>query len=354
MAPLWKNPMLEQKNKNCLKIDIHTHILPKNIPNFKDKFGYGGFIKIDHHESCGAKMLYDDGKFFREIESNVWDPKQRIKECDDTQVNVQVLSTVPVMFNYWAKPQDGLAISQFLNDDIAETVSKHPKRFVGLGTLPLQDSQLSIRELERCIKKLGLKGVEIGSHVNGWNLDHEKLFPIFEAASDLGAAIFVHPWDMLGKERMNKYWLPWLVGMPAEITLAICSVIFGGVLEKLPKLKIAFAHGGGAFGATVGRIEQGFKARPDLCAVDNKINPKSYLGKFYVDSLTHDPAFLKHLIQIFGENRIMMGTDYPFPLGETSPQTSIDFLTGVGEKTLNRLYSENALEWLDLKKEHFL
>src|SRR5262245_35874324 len=128
------------------KIDIHTHILPKEIPNFKEKYGYGGFIKLDHHKPCCAKMLKDDGTFFREVESNCWDGETRVKECDSTGVNVQVLSTVPVMFSYWAKPQDGYEISRFLNDDLAEQVKKNPKRFVGLGTVPLQDTTLAIKE----------------------------------------------------------------------------------------------------------------------------------------------------------------------------------------------------------------
>src|SRR5665213_974384 len=177
------------------------------------------------------------------------------------------------MFSYWAKPQDCLELSMFLNDHIAGIVEKYPKRFLGLGTIPLQAPDLAIKELERCMKT-GLKGVQIGSHVNDWNLNAPELFPVFEAAQELGAAVFVHPWEMMGQEKMQKYWLPWLVGMPAETSLAICSMIFGGVLERLPNLRVAFAHGGGTFPATIGRIVHGFETRPDLCAIDNKVNPR--------------------------------------------------------------------------------
>lgn len=135
---------------------------------------------------------------------------------------------------------------------------------LGLGTLPMQAPELAIEELRRCVNDLGLAGVQIGSHVNDWNLDAPELFPIFQEAEKLGACVFVHPWEMMGREKMTKYWLPWLVGMPAETTLAICSMIFGGVLERLPKLKVCFAHGGGAFPFTIGRIEHGFNCRPDL------------------------------------------------------------------------------------------
>ncbi|TAL60651.1 MAG: amidohydrolase [Bacteroidetes bacterium] len=339
-------------------IDIHTHIIPENIPDLKKKFGYGGFINIDHPpakngtgKSCCARMMVDD-KFFREIEDNCWSAEKRMKECDHHHVNVQVLSTIPVMFCYWAKPNDCLEVSMFLNDHIAGIVRKYPKRFVGLGTIPLQSPELAIKELERC-KKIGLAGVQIGSHVNEWNLSAPELFPVFQACAAMNMAVFVHPWEMMGQEKMQKYWLPWLVGMPAETSLAICSMIFGGVLERLPKLRVAFAHGGGSFPATIGRIEHGFDSRPDLVAVDNKINPRKYLGKFWLDSLTHDTAMLDYIVKLVGANRVALGSDYPFPLGENEPGkliNSMDFNNEVKEKLLH----VSALEWLGMKKEKFV
>ncbi|RYZ42666.1 MAG: amidohydrolase, partial [Myxococcaceae bacterium] len=203
-----------------MKVDIHTHLLPPEFPRFAERFGYGGFITLDHHAPCRARMLRDDGKFFREIESNCWDPKQRVTECDAHGVQVQVLSTVPVLFSYWAKPEHGLEVARFLNDHLAGAVATAPRRFVGLGTVPLQSTDLAVKELERCVRTLGFAGVQIGSHVNDLNLSDPALFPFFQAASDLGAAVFVHPWDMMGEAKMAKYWLPWLVGMPAEVSLA--------------------------------------------------------------------------------------------------------------------------------------
>lgn len=333
------------------KVDIHTHYLPKELPRFKEKFGYGGFITLDRTgcTECEARMMLDDGRFFRKIESNCWDPNKRIEECDRFGVDHQVLSTVPVMFSYWAKPDDAWELSRFLNDDLAQTVHKNSTRFSGLGTIPLQSPKLAIRELERCVRELGLSGVQIGSHVNLWNLDQPELFEVFEAAAELGAAVFVHPWDMMAPERMPKYWMPWLVGMPAEITLAICSMIFGGVFERLPKLRVAFAHGGGAFAATLGRINHGFEARPDLCAVDNSRAPKEYLGRFYVDSLTHDSRALQLVIDTFGVDRVALGTDYPFPLGEDVPGQLIDSM-GLSQGDQARLLAGTAWEWLGKEK----
>ncbi|MCH7925197.1 MAG: amidohydrolase [Planctomycetes bacterium] len=335
-----------------MKIDIHTHILPKTWPDLRERFGYGGFMRLDHHKPCCARMMVDD-KFFREIQDNCWSPTRRIKDCDEASVTVQVLSTVPVMFSYWAKPEHTLELSRLLNDHIAEVVREYPTRFVGLGTLPMQAPNLAVKELERCMRELGLAGVQIGSHVNDWNLDRAELFPVFQAAADLGAAVFVHPWDMMGKDAMPKYWLPWLVGMPAETSLAICSVIFGGVLQRLPNLRIGFAHGGGAFPGTIGRIEHGFRVRPDLCAADNDVNPRDYLGRFYVDSLVHDADALRFLIELMGPDRIALGSDYPFPLGEASPGRLIDSMTGLSDETKKRLLSGTALEFLGLSIDRF-
>ncbi|MCS6820288.1 MAG: amidohydrolase [Microscillaceae bacterium] len=335
----------------CLKIDIHTHILPEHIPRYSEKFGYSGFVHLDHYKPCRARMMIDD-KFFREIHDNCWDPEVRLKECELFNVDVQVLSTVPIMFNYWAKPSHCLEISQYLNDHIAELVARYPQRFVGLGTLPMQAPGLAILELERCMK-MGMAGVQIGTHINDWNLSEEVLFPFFEAAEHLGAAIFVHPWDMMGADKMPKYWLPWLVGMPAETSRAICSMIFGGVFERFPNLRVAFAHGGGAFPATIGRIEQGFLVRPDLCAIDNNVNPRNYLGKFYVDSLVHDVEVLRYLIKVIGEDNIALGTDYPFPLGELEMGKVIDELGNISTELREKLLGRNALRWLNLPAERF-
>lgn len=335
---------------DILTIDIHTHILPEHIPNWKERFGYGGFIHLEHHKPCCAKMMMDT-KFFREVEDNCWSPEKRLTECGHHHVDVQVLSTVPVMFSYWAKPADCLAISEFLNDHIAEIVQRYPKRFVGLGTIPLQAPDLAIKELERC-KKIGLKGIQIGSHVNDWNLNDENLFPVFQACQESDMCVFVHPWDMMGQDKMQKYWLPWLVGMPAETSLAICSMIFGGVFEKLPNLRVAFAHGGGSFPATLGRIKHGFDCRPDLVAIDNSVSPEKYIGKFWIDSLVHDKKTLDFVLEMFGPDKIALGSDYPFPLGENIPGTLIRE-SGLPASVQEKLLSGAALNWLNMEKSFF-
>ena len=315
------------------------------MPNWVKKFGYGEFIHLEHR-NCKACMMKGDS-LFREVENNCFEPTVRIKDMDDTEVSIQVLSTIPVLFNYWAKPADGLETSRFFNDHIADTVTKDPKRFIGIGTVPLQDIDLAIKETERCVQELKLPGLEIGSNINGDNLSDKKFFPFYKRAEELGCALFIHPWEMMGEDAMQKYWLPWLVGMPAETSRAICSMIFGGVMEAFPKLRIAFAHGGGSFPLTVGRVEHGFKVRPDLVAIDNAVNPSDYIGKFWIDSLVHDEKAMHYIIDVMGEDNICLGSDYPFPLGEHHPGKMIeamDFQPNLKEKLLNK----NAQNWLGM------
>lgn len=298
-----------------MKIDSHAHILPETWPSLKEKYGYGGFITLDHHQPGSARMMRDDGKFFREIQENCWNPKAILQDMDANGVDRMVLCTVPVLFNYWTQPEHGLDWCRFLNDHLAGVVNEHPERFIGLGTLPMQDVALAIEELHRC-KELGLPGIEIGSHIEDKNLDDPSFFPFYEACEALDMALFVHPWDMMGQEKMPKYFLPWLVGMPAETSLAICSMIFGGVFDKFPKLRVMFAHGGGSFPYTVGRVSHGWHCRPDLCNVHDIQDPRNYIGKFWVDGITHDLPALKFLIETMGIEKVAYGTDYPFPLGD--------------------------------------
>ena len=320
--------------------------MPDRMPNWVQRFGYGEFIHLEHR-NCKACMMKGD-KVFREVESNCFDAAERLKDMEHSGVTLQVLSTIPVLFNYWAKPADALETSRFFNDHIADTVVKNPNHFIGIGTVPLQDIELAIGEMERCMGELGMPGLEIGSNINGENLSSPRLFPFYQRAAELGCALFVHPWEMMGETQMQRYWLPWLVGMPAETSRAICSMIFGGVFEQFPALRVAFAHGGGSFPFTLGRIEHGFNVRPDLVQIDNPVNPRNYLGKFWIDSLVHDQQALRFIVDLMGENHVCLGSDYPFPLGEHVPGQLISSAS-FPEEVKSKLLATNARDWLGMK-----
>ena len=290
-------------------------------------------------------------QFFREIKENCWNPELRIEEYKKHKTQVQVVCTIPVMFSYWAKPADGLSVSKFLNDHIAKLVDKYPRQYIGLGTLPMQDTSLAVEELARC-KKIGLVGIQIGSNINDDNLNEDRFFPVFEACEKLGMALLIHPWNMMGEKKMSRYWLPWLVGMPAETSRAVCSMIFGGIFERLPDLRVNFAHAGGSFLPTIGRIQHGFECRPDLVAIDNNVEPVKYLGKFWVDSITHDELMLEYVIKKVGAKRITFGSDYPFPLGDLEIGKFIED-SELPKKVKEDIFSNSTLEWLNLPKKKF-
>ena len=330
---------------------MHSHIIPKNLPDWEKKFGYEGFIRLEHHKPGWANMMQGDN-FFREINHNCWDPEVRINEYEKYTTQVQVVCTIPVLFAYFSKPKDGLEVARFLNDDLANLVNKYPKKYIGLGSLPMQDPELAVQELFR-IRELGLKGVQVGSNIEDKNLNEPDFYPVWEACEKLGLAVLVHPWNMMGKKNMNKYWLPWLVGMPAETSRAMCSMIFGGIFDKFPNLRVNFCHASGSFLSTIGRIEHGFNSRPDLVAVDNQKNPREYCGHFWVDCITHDHDMLHYVLKMQGSKRVTLGSDYPFPLGDLEIGEFINRMN-LEESVIEDIFCNSTLEWLNLKKEMFI
>ena len=347
----WVFCIFVSKNWSMLKIDMHSHILPKTMPNWTQKFGYGKFIHLEPNTDGSANMM-QGGQFFRRIMDNCWDEQLRIEEYKPFRTQVQVVCTIPVMFSYWAKTPDALELSRFLNDHISDLVVRYPKNYIGLATIPMQDPDAAILELERA-KAIGLVGIQIGSNINDENLNEEKFFPIFEACARLGMAVMIHPWQMMGFDSMKKYWLPWLVGMPAETSRAACSLIFGGVLERLPELRVCFSHAGGSFLPTLGRIEHGFNCRPDLVAVDNPNNPRTYLGKFWVDSITHDIDAFEYILKMQGSKRVCLGSDYPFPLGDLEIGQFIED-SQLSAAVKEDIFCNATLEWLQLDKSQFI
>jgi aminocarboxymuconate-semialdehyde decarboxylase len=284
--------------------------------------------------------------FFREIEENCWNPEAILADMNKHNVDVMVLCTVPVLFSYWARPEHTLEWSEMLNDHLASVVRDHPTRFIGLGTLPMQDVQLACQELRRVVTELGMPGVEIGSNINGMNLDDRSLDPFWAEAEKLGASIFVHPWEMMGSDRTQRYFQQWLVGMPAETTLAASSMIFGGVFDRFPNLRVMFSHAGGSLPFTLGRLSHGYHARPDLCNVNTVQDPRTYIGKFWVDGITHDEHALRYLVDVMGADKVAYGTDYPFPLGDLDHGRFIEEHPQLGSEVKEQLLSKSVCDFL--------
>jgi aminocarboxymuconate-semialdehyde decarboxylase len=329
-----------------MKVDIHAHYVPRNSLKVTQEIGKRYDIKITQDEK-GRDFITRDGKRgFGPFRKEFHDLDVRLKIMDQASVDIQALSAQNFFFVYWMTPEEGLEFTQWLNDEFASAVRKHPKRFVALATVPLQDSEKAAQELERAVKKLGLKGVQIGSNINGRYFDDPGFYPFWEAAEALDVLIFVHPTNGVGAERMRDYNLSNLIGNPAETSLAFAKCIFGGVLEKFPQLKFCLAHAGGFLPYTWGRLERGYKTTK---ACQEKISkpPSEYLRLFYFDTISHSQMALEYLVQNFGAEHVLLGSDYPFEMGDPEPWSTVNSLK-IGTKGKEKIAGENAASLLSI------
>ena len=330
-----------------MRIDVHTHFLPPDWEDWAAKYAGSRWPKLEHHDACSATMMLGD-KFFRKVTDQCWSPERRIGDMEESGVDMQVISPVPIMLCYWAEPEACRAFARLQNEYCAEIVSKHPKRFHGMATVPLQDPGLAIAELRHAVEVLGLRAVEIGTFPGGRNFDDPEIFPFFEACRDLDVAVFVHPSDpVIGKERMGDYYLPNIVGNPLETALAISRFILGGIMARLPDLRICFAHGGGAFALVLGRLQHGWQTREETRA-HTELSPQDYARMLYYDSLIHSPEGLRFLIGAVGGDKVVVGSDYPWGLGEKDPIGFLD-RCNLDDDLMSDITGANAVRFLGLK-----
>lgn len=327
-------------------IDIHTHILPPQWEDYGSRFGIDGWPSLCRHNACQATIMLGD-RTFRTVTDQCFAPVRRIADMDAEGISRQLLSPVPIMLCYWGPAEATAAFASMQNTFIADVVAQYPERFLGAGTVAMQSARLAIPELER-IKSYGFPAIEIGNHVNGRDLDDPEIVEILTAAADLDLSVFVHPQGpSIGQERMADYYLPFMVGYPSDSALAVARLTFGGVLERLPRLRIAFAHGGGSFPSVLGRLDHGFRVRAE--AKRNITRPPSaYAERLYFDTITHDPAMLALLCAKFGSRRVMLGSDYPFDMGPEHPLEQLDGIP-LEPDDIENILCRSATTFLNLK-----
>ncbi len=272
----------------------------------------------------------------------------RLEDMDRLGIDVQALSPNPGQYFYFADPECGRDAARAVNDGVAEAVASHPDRLVGMGTVPLQNVEMAIAEMRRCVGELDLRGIEIGSNVNGKDYHCEEFRPFFSAAEELGILLFLHPLGFSNPERMGDYYFNNLIGNPLESTLAVGHMIFGGVLDRYPGLKICVAHGGGYMPGYWGRMDHGWRARAD-CSESCQHPPSSYLRKLWLDTLVFDQDQLESLVRTHGTDKLCLGSDYPFDMSEPDP---VGFHQRLSEPDQAAVLGKNAAELLGLDPSH--
>lgn len=328
-------------------IDIHNHFVPHRWPDLAEKFG-GEWPWMKHLDDRNAMMMFGKREF-RPVTSALWDAQQRLEDMDRDGIDIQVISATPVLFAYGRAPEQAVECARIFNDAARELCAHRPDRLHSLAQVPLQDPDLACSEISRAMKN-GHLGIQIGNHVGDRDLDDEGILTVLQHCAAEGAAVLAHPWDMKLTARNNRYMLQWLVDMPAETELSILSLILSGAFERLPEsLRLCFAHGGGSFPYLLGRIDNAWKHR-DIIRKDCPELPSSYVNRFYVDSAVFDDGALKLLTDVMGDERVMYGSDYPFPLGEQSMGSLVRGSAHLNQAQKNRILGKNAAAWLDLSQ----
>lgn len=330
-----------------LRIDMHSHFFPtisreeaaqldeQDVP----------WLAVSDDGETGMIMLGDQA--FRPVNRPLWDPRRRLEQMDEQRIDVQLMCATPVMFGYRFGVNAAWQWAQRMNDKALELCSVAPNRLKALAQVPLQDIDLACREASRAHAS-GHCGVQIGNHVGPRNLDDEALIQFLCHCADEGIPVLVHPWDMMTDGRMKKWMLPWLVAMPAETQLGILSLILSGAFERIPRsLKLCFAHGGGSFAFLLGRVDNAWLHR-DIVREDCPNLPSSYVDRFSVDSAVFDAKSLGLLVDVMGEERVLLGSDYPYPLGEQSIGALVENHDGLSDQAQSRILGGNSAKFFNL------
>jgi aminocarboxymuconate-semialdehyde decarboxylase len=338
-----------RNSKGKLKVvDVHCHYLN---PEVNKKTAHLNAAQYDPTVIFANELTNEtNAKQMKDRAPKLMGIDVRLKDMDKMGVDIQAVAPAPYHYFYFTEPAYGAELAREVNEGIANVVAQHPDRFVGMGSVPLQNAELAVQELEYCVKKLGLRGVEINTNVNGLNLTDPSLGleKFFAKANELGVVVFMHPLGYTQGDRLRNHYFNNVIGNPLETTVAVSHLIFDGVVARYPKIKFLAAHGGGFLAHYWARMDHAWRARPDTRTVIKK-KPSSYLEKFYFDSITFDPRMLKQLIDRYGADHVMLGTDYPYDMGEDDPRGLIAGVNRLSAADRRLIEGGNAMKLFKIK-----
>lgn len=330
-------------------IDIHTHVeFPGTFDLLKKRYEEDEIFYKFVVSATGRRSAELNRGIVAGIRDALRDPQKKIRDMDEKRIALSVLSSTPFAFFYEVEDNLAVELARFQNDQLSEMVKRYPDHFAAIATLPLQVPSEAVKELERAIKGLGLRGVEIGSHVGKRELGDEAFWPIYNALEELNVPVFIHPHHVAGMERLEDFYLSNLIGNPLDTTIAAAQLIFHGVLEKHPDLKIILAHAGGQLPYIIGRIEHGYQVRPE-CKEKVRRSPMTFFKNFYFDIITHNPDALRYLIAFAGSDHVLLGSDYPYDMGDPNPVQTVSKLSGIKAADRRKILRENAIALFGLK-----
>jgi len=330
-------------------IDIYTHVeFAGTMDILKKRYTEEEIFDRFTSSVSGRRSAELNKSIVAGIRDALRDPEKKIRDMDEKGIEIYILSSTPFAFFYEVENDLAVELARYHNDQLSEMVKKHPDRFAAVATLPLQGPSEAVKELERAVKNLGLRGVEIGSNVAKRELGDEKFWPIYEALQDLDVPMFIHPHHVAGLDRLMDFYLNNLIGNPLDTTIAATRLIFSGTIEKFPKLKVVLAHGGGQFPFIFGRIEHGYHVRPEP---KEKVHqpPRAYLKNLYFDTITHNVDALRYLIAFAGVDHVLMGSDYPYDMGDPNPVQTVSKLSKIKAADRRKIMRENAIALFGLK-----
>lgn len=321
-----------------IKIDTHSHIIPNNIIHLIKHQGDRWDAEIQSKD--GQPWVIHKQGYQYPLLSQFHDPSKKQSDMAAMGIDFTVLSPAPPLFMYWIDPEDGASIARQVNEGCSEFVQNNPMRFRSLATVPMQKPELAVKELEYAKALPGLCGVEIGTSIEGRTLDDPVFGDFFSLCEELGWPIFLHPYYVGDKKGFSNYYLTNLIGNPLDTTLGAASLIFGGILDRHPKLRILLAHGGGYLPYQIGRLDHGYDVRKESRTCEQK--PSAYLPRLFYDSITFNSHSLSFLIQMVGDKQVVLGTDYPFDMGETDPVNMLDTAVASNEVVHHQVSYTNA------------